>query len=139
MPAIRSFEQYLYRMAKNRLIDLKKSNEARQGRQLRTYRTVDSKAALAFEAAEYKEVHERAVQAIEQLNERQQAIYRLRVFDDLSLDEISARLSLSKAVVIKQLYLATKFIRERLNLHQGLRVLFTIGLSLMWLKNYFLK
>jgi RNA polymerase sigma-70 factor (ECF subfamily) len=139
MPAIRSFEQYLYRMAKNRLIDVRKSNHARQERQLSTYKTSGDKAALAFEAAEYREVYETAMQAIKQLNERQQLIYRLRVFDDLSLDEISTRLSLSKSVVIKQLYLATKFIRERLGSQQALQLLVTIGLSMLWLKKLFFK
>jgi len=112
--AVRSVEQYLYRMAKNRLLDLQKSSRARRDRESSVQQYVQEETVSAFEPAEYKELNEHAARAIDALNQRQQMIYRMRMFDDLSLDEISEKLSLSKAVVIKQLWLANKSVREHM-------------------------
>ncbi|WP_018625884.1 RNA polymerase sigma factor [Niabella aurantiaca] len=116
---IRSFEQYLYRMAKNRLLDLQKSNKARQQRETGTPYN-NRVQEDGFQQTEYKEVYTNALKAISELSERQQRIYQLRIFEDKTLDEISEQLAISKAVTIKQLYLATRFVRQKLSRYQGL-------------------
>jgi RNA polymerase sigma factor (sigma-70 family) len=109
---LRSVEFYLYRMARNRLIDLRRSKRTRLARERAVFMEVvkDDTGALV----DYKEFYERVLQMLERLPERQRRIYQLNVFLDWSLDEIAEELQLSKAVVIKQLYLANKSIRAQL-------------------------
>ncbi|MFT3826610.1 MAG: sigma-70 family RNA polymerase sigma factor [Chitinophagaceae bacterium] len=112
LAGLQSFEQYLFRMAKNRVLDLLKSNEARRRRELQWQQHSDDAIADGFNIQEYKEFHRFALEAIRNLPPRQQQIYTLRVFEDLSLDEIGEVMNVSKAVVTKQLYLATKAVRK---------------------------
>lgn len=128
--SIRSLEQYLYRMAKNRMLDLEKSRRAREKRELEVQEKHQG-PSVVFQHTEYKEVFTHALKAIDELSERQRTIYRLRVFEDKSLDEISAQLALSKAVTIKQLYLATRYIRERLKRYRNEDHLVAIAMLLL--------
>jgi RNA polymerase sigma-70 factor (ECF subfamily) len=118
MTGLRSVEHYLYRMARNRLMDLHRSKQARQAREKEALLLSGSPGL--FSALEYKEFYAIVLQTLEQLPERQRLIYRLSVFQDRSLDEIAAELGFSKAVVIKQLYLANKYIRAALRQHPSL-------------------
>ncbi|NML23892.1 sigma-70 family RNA polymerase sigma factor [Pseudoflavitalea sp. G-6-1-2] len=111
LTSIRRFDQYLFRMARNRLLDLHKSNRARLQRETESHPTSEAATAFNFNKLEHKEFYEFALRAIAQLPERQRIIYELNVFQDHSLDEIAEQLGLSKSVVIKQLYLANKFVR----------------------------
>ncbi|WEK34357.1 MAG: sigma-70 family RNA polymerase sigma factor [Candidatus Pseudobacter hemicellulosilyticus] len=110
--AVRSFEQYLFRMARNRVLDLHKSHKARSRRE--TAQAANPAITGAAQELEYKEFYRYALQAIARLPERQRQIYELNVFQDLSLDEIAAQLGLSKSVVIKQLYLANRTVRSEM-------------------------
>lgn len=111
LTAIRRFDQYLFRMARNRLLDLHKSNRARHQRETESQPASEPTAGFSVSKLEHKEFYEFALRAIAQLPERQRIIYELSVFNDQSLDEIAEQLGLSKSVVIKQLYLANKFVR----------------------------
>lgn len=110
---LRSFENYIFRMAKNRLIDLRRSEQARASRE-KSIRFGEDVSPAPYNLLEYKEFYEVALEAIGRLPERQQQIYRLSVFQNYSLDEIAAEMNVSKAVVIKQLYLAARFVRSEL-------------------------
>lgn len=111
---IRHFEYYLYRMARNRLVDIFRKERSRQKH--------ESLVGLRAESPDYqteqeiliKEYHELAQRAIDLLPERRRKIFALSTQQDLSLDEIALHLGLSKEVVKKQLYLASRFIREYL-------------------------
>lgn len=111
LTSIRSFDQYLFRMARNRLLDLHKSNRARLLREIESHPASEAATGFTFSKLEHKEFYEFALRAIAQLPERQRIIYELSVFQDQSLDEIALQLGLSKSVVIKQLYLANKYVR----------------------------
>lgn len=108
LTAVRSVPQYLFRMARNRLLDLHRSNRARQQRETATSTGLEPEQNSVLES---KEFYEYALRAIARLPERQRLIYEMNVFQDLSLDEIATELGLSKSVVIKQLYLANKSVR----------------------------
>lgn len=128
LTAVRSFEQYIFRMARNRLLDLQKSNKARHHRETDVQPALNGHHSPAEERLEYKEFYEYAVNAIGKLPERQRRIYELSVFQDHSLDEISQRLGLSKSVVVKQLYLATRFVRREVQKYTPLLLLLIGGL-----------
>lgn len=107
-----SLEFYLYRMARNRLIDLKRSKDVRRLH-------LNQFAGSQHEATEYtaheiqfREFHKRAQEAIKDLPERRRLIFDLNINHDLSLKEIAERLNVSVSVVKKQLYLATQFVRQ---------------------------
>ncbi|WP_127124980.1 RNA polymerase sigma factor [Pseudoflavitalea rhizosphaerae] len=108
LTAVRSLPQYLFRMARNRLLDLHRSNRARQERETATSAGPEPSGMSPLEC---KEFYEYALRAIARLPERQRIIYEMSVFQDRSLDEIASVLGLSKPVVIKQLYLANKMVR----------------------------
>jgi len=122
---LRSVEFYLYRMARNRLLDIRRSKKARLAREQAVSAELVEESAgrpaqdSAGTLLEYKEFYGMVIQTITQLPQRQQEIYRLSLFLDRSLDEIAEELHLSKAVVIKQLYLANKFIRAQLRKPPG--------------------
>lgn len=109
---ISSLEHYLYRMARNRLIDLKRSKDL-QRLHIEEYKSLQplNVDTTSYEI-QYREFREKAVQAIELLPERRRKIFDLSVEKDMSLAEIAATLRLSIDVVKKQLYLATRFVKE---------------------------
>ena len=112
LTAIHSFQQYIFRMARNRLLDKQKSTRARQQRETAITPTIPGNESSILQAVEYKEFYTHALQVICRLPQRQRRIYELSVFHDLSLEEIGKALGISKAVVIKQLYLANKAVRR---------------------------
>lgn len=112
LTAVRSVPHYLFRMARNRLLDLHKSNRARQQRETATSLALEREQFSRQAPLESKEFYEYALRAIASLPERQRTIYEMSVFQDRSLDEIANTLGLSKSVVIKQLYLANKTVRS---------------------------
>lgn len=111
LSAVRSLPQYLFRMARNRLLDLHKSNRARQQRETATHTAPEQHQPQLSSPLESKEFFEYALKAIARLPERQRIIYEMSVFQDRSLDEIAEAMGLGKSVVIKQLYLANKTVR----------------------------
>lgn len=72
----------------------------------------------------YKEYYQMAQHAIDLLPEKRKQIFKLRLNDDLSLDEIAVKLRISKSVVKKQLYAGVSFVRKYLYKHGEIVVLF---------------
>ncbi len=111
---LQSFKGYLYRMAKNRILDIKKSREALL-RHETGYATIQPRQSTHIEETLiYKELHQYAIQAIEQLPPKQQEIFTLSVIRELSREEVATLLGISLSVVDKQLYLARKAVRSRI-------------------------
>lgn len=134
---IRHFKPYLFRMARNAVMDF-----YRQRRNRHKYETLsaagsrESSHNTEYEMA-LKEYHLSAQQAINQLPERRRTIFLLRTASDLSLDEISGQLSVSKEVVKKQLYAAVDSIKKHLRDKNGiifflLTVLFCFVAASLW-------
>jgi RNA polymerase sigma-70 factor (ECF subfamily) len=114
LTGVQHFRQYLFRMARNTVIDLqrqKRRQEKREG--LVADRSEGRVNAVETELA-LKEYHHIARQAIELLPARRKAIFLLRTVGDLSLEEIGQELDVSKDVVKKQLYLAVDFIKKQI-------------------------
>lgn len=111
---VKSFKGFIFRCAKNRLIDLSRSERAKA-------KMVALLQPLSEESEERSDSHLIVNQyshiidtAIQLLPEKRKEIVKLRTQDDLSLDEIAEKLSISKFVVKKQLYAGLRFIRAYL-------------------------
>jgi RNA polymerase sigma-70 factor (family 1) len=109
---INSFKAYLYRSAKNLVLDgVRKDTVKLKAHQYLKPRS-EQDEAMADERIINRQYEEIAERAIALLPEKRRAIFLMRTRDELSLDEIAAKLSISKSVVKKQLYAAISFVRS---------------------------
>lgn len=117
---VKSFDRYLFRMAKNRCLDLLRSQEARE-RHLQGYRLIRQGDEIVINDPDllYDQYHQLALKAISSLSSKLQTVFLLSTQEELSLDQIAKQLSLSKATVKKRLYLAGQHIRTYLNKHRN--------------------
>jgi RNA polymerase sigma-70 factor (family 1) len=115
---VQTFEYYLYRMARNRLIDIFR-NEKRRKQQDAGF-PPDIPDYHLEDELKYREYHQLAQQAIALLPERRRLIFELSTQQDLSWAEIAVKMDLSVAVIKKQLHLASKSIKDYMRKHGGL-------------------
>lgn len=127
---IRSFEDYLFRMAKNKLFDLAKKNKVKVKVIQRLMPQQASTGNDSTDEVTYKEYHRVAMEAITHLPERKREVFLMSVEDEMSLDEIAAALKISRSAVKKHLYSAVRAIKEHLRLHAEWTVGITIFLLL---------
>lgn len=78
----------------------------------------------------FKQYYQLALEAMEQLPAGRHKILKMSIEDGFSLDEIAAKLDISRSGVKKQLYAATAFVREYLREHGDLTLLLFVFLSL---------
>lgn len=124
LPAITSFRGYLYRMARNRVLNYFRSVRAR----VRTEALPESlqQEPCSPDAADqllYKQYDNLARQAIGLLPERRKQVFLLSREKGLSLQEIADQLRVSKSAVKQHLYGASGFIREYLRKHGVVTIL----------------
>jgi len=121
--AIESFEYYLYRMSRNRLLDIYRSRKSREKNEsLYLAQAADSTDQLADELA-FREYHRVARQAIDLLPDRRRMIFDLMTEQDLSAGEVASMMGLSIAVIKKQLFFANQFIRDYIRQHGDISLL----------------
>jgi RNA polymerase sigma-70 factor (ECF subfamily) len=116
-------KSYLFQTAKN--ISLNYIKRAKiEGRVLNVVEN-NSKNTINLLENElvYNEYSELAKAAIDMLPVKRKEIFKLRLHDDLSLDEISQKLHISKSVVKKQLYSGMNFVRGYLSRHGAFTIL----------------
>lgn len=109
---VQHFKSYLYRSAQNLLLDkIRKAQLESRFIHLAEQQQTDSseRSDSPLICRDFKRITQ---DAINQLPEKRKRIVELRTYDELSLDEIAAHLSISKSVVKKQLYSGLSFIRE---------------------------
>lgn len=125
LTAIKSFEQYLFRMAKNRFLDLLRKEDSVQQLYKRYGQIKGNESApMPEEQYLFGQYHERAQEAIRQMSPKLQTVFVMSTQEDLSLDEISSALELPKETVKKRLWLAGNFIRDYLRKHADWAVVF---------------
>ncbi len=126
-----SLKDYLFRVAKNKLLDNIRHLQIRQRVLSEIRRTRDASALLTGDQCAYREYYHVVQQAIEQLPPRRKLIFRLNIENGLSQEEIAGQLNISKSVVQKQLYSASRFVRRYLFEHSeiSMPVLFTVFCS----------
>lgn len=117
LATVQSFQAYLFRSAKNLLVDQFRRKET-ESRIIEVIRPAseESKDHTDSEVIcnQYNEI---AARAKDILSPKRKQIFEMSFEEGLSLDEISVRLAISKTVVKKQLYSATDFIRCYLRKH----------------------
>ncbi|HWW39404.1 RNA polymerase sigma factor [Pedobacter sp.] len=116
---IKSFEAYLFRMARNRLTDQRVSDQARKVRTDGLLYISNTVSAPADEELFYKEYLKSAKDAIQALSPQRKKIFEMRTEQDLNINEIAAQLGISQSAVKKQLYEAIHTIKEHLNHQTG--------------------
>jgi len=126
---VRAIKPYLYRSAKNMVLNhLRSVNKA-----AKVIKEISASYPQEAERMEdkivYNEAYVLAQSAIELLPSKRKLIFKMRHDDNLSLDEISTRLSISKSVVKKQLYSGINFVRTYLSKHGDI-ITFLVGISL---------
>lgn len=72
-----------------------------------------------------------ASQAIEQLPARRKEVFKLRLEQNLTLDEIAARLGISRSAVEQHVYAANAFIKDYLQKHADIKMMLILFMSLL--------
>lgn len=125
---VESFKSYLFRAAKNRVIDYIRSRETEERVLSLLLAGQKSRPETPDEAFDYKAYYHIVQEAISRLSTRKREIFRLSTEEGLSHDEIAAELVISKSSVKNQLYKSFHFIREYLARKGGLSFVLTISL-----------
>ncbi|PTQ97908.1 RNA polymerase sigma-70 factor (ECF subfamily) [Mucilaginibacter yixingensis] len=112
LSGVESFKAYIFRTSKNLLLD----HIRKQKVQVRAYDQLvpvtEESPMMADTQLIYSQYRYLIQQAINQLPQKRKMIVEMRTQEDLSLDEIADRLSISKSVVKKQLYQGMDFVRN---------------------------
>ena len=114
---IQSFRPFIFRMARNRVIDWYRKNEAKKDYSTFYNEYTRNEAASLTDELLFEEYYSIAMDAIAKLPPRQKQIFTLRHTNDLSLDEIARELNISIHAVKKQLYEAIRFVKGYLRQH----------------------
>ena len=110
---IQSFESYLFRMAKNLLIELHRQWQARHS--MKSNLDSNRQSISAHEQLVFEEYYESAQTIIEELSPQRKRIFLMRTQTEMSIDEIARVLNISQSAVKKQLYEAIRMVKSRLN------------------------
>lgn len=111
---ITSFKAYLFRAAKNNLMDEIRRNSIKAKVLCAVKPDFEDLVPQSDSRLIYNEFLKITHDAIALLPEKRKQIVEMRIDEDLSLDEIAERLSISKNVVKKQLYAGISFVRTQL-------------------------
>ena len=117
MLTIQSFRPFIFRLARNKVIDWYRKNESKKNYCTFYSENHRDEAASITDNLLFEEYYAIAIEAIAQLPPRQKQIFNLRHMEDLSLSEIAGALRISLPAVKKQLYQATRSVREYLHKH----------------------
>lgn len=116
LAGVRSLDDYLFRMAKNRLFDEQRA-ESRRLQYQRATAGEDVATNGVEDALLLKEYDGLVRRAVALMPERRQKIFKMNAVDEMTAKEIAEALQLSLPVVKKQLYEAQHFLREYLKEH----------------------
>lgn len=129
--AIDSFENYVFRCAKNKLLDNIRRQQVKQRVFSEIKRSKELSASTTSDQSAYKEYYLLVQQAIEKLPPKRKLIFRLNIENGYSREEIARHLNISDSVVKKQIYKASYFVRAYLVKHGeiSMSLLTTLGIS----------
>ena len=117
MLTIQSFRPFIFRLARNRVIDWYRKRETQKSYCTFYSESLRDETVSVTDDLLFEEYYAIAMEAIARLPSRQKQIFVLRHTNDLSLSEIAGQLRISLHAVKKQLYQATRFVREYLHKH----------------------
>ncbi|MBX2922136.1 MAG: RNA polymerase sigma factor [Chitinophagaceae bacterium] len=129
--AIRCFDGYLFKMARNKLVDMLAGQKALQAKHRGYALLKPTSHSEPEQAVIYTEYYEAARDAIDSLSPKLKTVFLMSTEQDLALDEIASMLSLPKETVKKRLYLASSSIRSYLYSRTGLVKLMLLFIFLL--------
>jgi RNA polymerase sigma-70 factor (family 1) len=127
---VESFRNYLFRFAKNKLLDKFRHLQIRLAVLAEIRRSRNFSGSFTSDECDYREYYRIVQQAIEKLPRRRKLIFRLNIENGFSQDEIARELKISKSVVQKQIYRATNFVRNYLFEHGEISFLLLLSFCL---------
>jgi RNA polymerase sigma-70 factor (family 1) len=110
-----SIEAYLFKMAKNQLIDELQKQRVRKEKTGQHLHLVEESSNSVYNEVVYTEYYSMAMKAIESLTPQRKRIFELRTQNEMSIDEIATQLQISHSAVKKQLYEAINFVKTHLH------------------------
>lgn len=116
---IRSFEDYLFRMAKNRVFDMTRKSKSRLQLSRQLSQTIPEASDTTFNALIFREYHAIAQEAIQLLPPRKREIFLMNARDELTAQEIADQLGTTRGAIKKQLFEAIHFIKDHLRKKGG--------------------
>jgi RNA polymerase sigma-70 factor (ECF subfamily) len=126
---VESFKGYLFMVTRNIVFNYIRALKVRQ-----KVRELDESAVATDNDLEnellFKQYYRMAIEAMEKLPPGRRKVLKMSIDEGLTLDEIAARLSISRSGVKKQLYAATAFVRQYLQEHGEITLALVIFLSL---------
>ena len=128
--AIDSFENYVFRCAKNKLLDNIRRQQVKQRVFSEIKRSKEVSASTTSDQSTYKEYYLLVQQAIEKLPPKRKLIFRLNIENGYSREEIARHLNISDSVVKKQIYKASYFVRAYLAKHGEVSMSLLTALSI---------
>lgn len=117
---IKSFNSYLYSMAKNRLINLHEHGKVKQKAIDYIANHSDVLGNGADENYIYSQYREVLQNAIKTMPPKRRRVFEMSIYEELSKDEIATELNISKSMVKKQLYSAMHLVKEYLRVYADL-------------------
>jgi RNA polymerase sigma factor (sigma-70 family) len=112
-----SFRAYLFKMAKHQLIDARKRDQCLKKIIGQLSYPEESMASPLDNNLIYLEYLNFAKEAIYTLTPQRKKIFNMRTQQDMTINEISDSLNITRSAVKKQLYEAINFVKQHLNFH----------------------
>jgi RNA polymerase sigma-70 factor (family 1) len=126
---VESFKGYLFIVTRNVVLNFIRAMKVR-----RKIKELDESLVAGGNDLEnellFKQYYRVAVEAMEKLPPGRRKVLKMSIDEGLTLDEIAARLGISRSGVKKQLYAATAFVRQYLQEHGEISLALIIFLSL---------
>jgi len=126
---VETFKGYLFMVTRNVVFNYIRALKVRQ-----KIRELDEEAVAADNDLEnellFKQYYRMAIEAMEKLPPGRRKVLKMSIDEGLTLDEIAARLGITRSGVKKQLYAATAFVRQYLQEHGEIGLALVIFLSL---------
>lgn len=114
LPALSSFEHYLLRMTRNRIIDGIRKNQLHQQYIQQEAVTMPETASDPESDYRLKEYNQVAQLALQQMTGKRRIVFELHTQEDMTLEQIGQSLNISRSATKKHLYAATRLIKEAL-------------------------
>lgn len=134
LSAIKSFKSYLYSMARNRLVNIHEHGKVKQKAIDYILHHSDVAGNNTDDNYIYSQYRELIQRAIDTLPPKRKQVFEMSTYEELSQDEIAATLNISKSMVKKQLYTATRYVKEYLRVHADLTAFIALCFSTGLLK-----
>lgn len=126
---VESFKGYLFLVTRNVVFNFIRALKVRE-----RVRELDASSGSRGDELEnellFKQYYKLALEAIGKLPPGRHKVLKMSIDDGLTLDEIAARLHISRSGVKKQLYAAMAFVRQYLQEHGEINLALIIFLSL---------